>query len=244
MSELLNAIASGAVTLHYQPIYALQNNSIRLAGFEALSRWGDRSPDTFIKQAEQDGDLLQFCRWVFKEVISQVSAWQLEDRGLWVSVNLNPQHLSNGEFLDEVRAIAHSFAVNPSTLHLEITEGTALTPLVMEVLRRSPEMLFGLDDFGTGYSNLSQFSHETISFIKVDQSLAPRTTADRGRIDTLIALCTLARIMGIETVLEGIETEEQREIAITCGVDYGQGWLWSKALPVSEAGRLVDNQMG
>ncbi len=235
-NQLKYAIATGEIALYYQPIYQLIDGADQLAGFEALSRWGDIPPYKFLAAAQQHRLLEHFCRWVFSKAIAQTAEWQLEKHGLWLSVNLDPMHLLDGGLAGEIKGMAIAAGVNPANLHLEITEGEGLGAGEIESLKKlAIDFNIGLDDFGRGYSNWDHISAAPISFLKIDRSLRPDRLGDRRKIDTLQSIVFLARTLGITTILEGIETAEQRAIAIVCGVNLGQGWLWARAVPAAIA---------
>lgn len=237
--QLMKAIATEEITLHYQPIYALRGAADDLAGFEALSRWYDIPPPEFIGAAQAHGLLEPFCRWVFRKAIAQAADWNLQQHGLWLAVNLNPTHLLPGGLAGDIKGMAIAVGLDPLALHLEITEGEDLGRVELDALRiLAKDFVLGVDDFGSGFSNLSHVAQAPIAFLKIDRSLCPSGIGDRKKIDLLHTVVLLARRLDIATVLEGIETYEQRAIAVICGVDFGQGWYWSQAVSAAIARKM------
>ncbi len=162
-----------------------------------------------------------------------------------MSVNLSARQFAQPELVDEVRAILAETGLEPSTLEIEITESALMdqTEAGIRTLRqlRDIGVRLVLDDFGTGYSSLSYLKHLPLDTIKIDRSFVAgmEDDIDRSIIDAVISL---AHGLRITTVAEGIETERQFEQLRSMGCDVGQGYLFARPLPATEAARLLTSR--
>ena len=240
-ADLAEAIAQGALAVHYQPIIGLQDRTI--AGVEALVRWphGDGTadgPDSFIPFAEETGLVVPLGRWVLNEAARQVRQWEADTgHALTISVNLSPNQLHDDAFPAEVARILNQHALDPSRLVLEITE-TVLMQTPVEVLDeiKALGVRLAIDDFGTGYSSLSYLDRLPIEIIKVDRSFVEKVAgAERSPLARTVV--QIGESLGLHTVVEGIETIEQLEAVMELGVTTGQGFYLAKPM---EPGKLEE----
>jgi diguanylate cyclase (GGDEF)-like protein/PAS domain S-box-containing protein len=250
-ADLARAITSGQLTLAYQPIIALETG--RITGAEALVRWnhprrGHLSPASFIAIAEETGLIVQLGAWVLREACQQLRTWQLAlpaDAALSMSVNLSVRQLEHASVVQEVREVIDQFALDPSTLTLEITETVIIEHMETD-RRRLVELKelgvqIALDDFGVGYSSLRYADDLPVDVIKVDRSFVNSINGPQAT-PVLEAIVALGRRLGVHTVAEGIETEEQLEVLKRIGCDLGQGFYFARPLsPEDFAGLLRRN---
>jgi len=246
-AELRRALVAQQFEVHYQPQVALADG--RLVGFEALVRWrhpvrGLVPPDAFIPLAEEIGLIDLLGDWVLRTACRTAAGWpRLADgSGPRIAVNVSPVQLRDGRgFLTAIqRALAES-GLPPERLEIEITE-TALAGDVTDVLAgiRRLGVALALDDFGTGYSSLGRLRHHPFSRIKIDRSFVAgldggTDAADRHAGAWMIrAIASLGLGLGLDTVVEGIETEAQRALAAAAGCTEMQGYLVSRPLPEAE----------
>lgn len=242
-NDLRGALARQEFFLEYQPIVDLSTNRIYKA--EALIRWqhpvrGLVSPVDFIPVAEYTRQIGEIGNWVFEEVFKQVVKWNVTfDVDFQVAVNKSPVQF-NGEdershkWLEEVR---NNPSFGPMIL-IEITEGLLLdaTEKVKERIKlfQSLGIQMAIDDFGTGYSSLSYLKKFDINFVKIDRSFVMNLTEDSEDYVLCKAMIVMAHSLGLQVVAEGIETELQRNLLLQAGCDFGQGYYYSKALPIVE----------
>jgi diguanylate cyclase (GGDEF)-like protein len=249
-SDLWRALDRGEFQLKYQPIVELQTR--RIAGIEALVRWyhperGELPPSTFIPVAEEIGAIGCLGRWVLREACRQIHAWRCEDHAdsrLTMSVNLSGRQLADPCIVEQVDLILAETGLAPSALQLEVTESVAMEDaeaaiLVLKVLSAKGIRL-GIDDFGTGYSSLSHLHRFPFDTLKVDRSFVGRMETDACNSRIVPTIVSLAHILGMEVIAEGIETEGHLAALVALGCRYGQGYLFSKPLSASRAVTLLE----
>ncbi len=244
-SQLRGAAARGELVVHYQPVVDLESRTIE--SLEALVRWdhpeeGLVPPGEFIPIAENSDLIDEIGTHVLHRACADAAGWPvLPDRPHrpTLAVNLAPRQLQDVGVVDRVRAHLESTGLPPERLTLEITESAlTLDPVTaqhrLEALKALGVRL-AMDDFGTGYSSLSHLQRFPIDVLKIDRSFVAMIDEPVG--EALIrAVLDLANALGIETVAEGVETEEQRRALVDLGCRQGQGWLFSR--PVDATGTL------
>lgn len=232
----------------FQPLVDLSTGTI--SGFEALARWrnperGLVSPGTFIPLAEENGLILPIGEHILAEACSRVAQWRSEDAlgTPDISVNLAvPQMMSPG-IVETVAHIIERSGLAPSQVKLEITESGLMSnaDTALRVLGdlRNLGVSLAIDDFGTGYSSLAYLTRFPFDFLKVDQSFvaAMLTTPEVAKI--VQAIITLAHGLGKKVIAEGIEDEGQLRALRKLGCEFGQGYLFSRPLPHTEARTLL-----
>ncbi len=243
--ELRQALTSGELQMHYQPIIDLSTSEV--VGFEALMRWphperGWVPPDVFIPIAEQSDLILELGAFAMHEAVTAASAWESQSNVTklpYVTVNLSAHQFHDRDLIPMIERELELSGLDPERLILEVTESVALldiseTMYVMEHLNRL-NIGIALDDFGTGYSSLSYLAALRPRIIKIDQSFV-RPKHDLKRSNTLLeAIVTLGNKLDMIVLAEGIETSDQLEHLSELHCDLGQGFLWSPAVPNDEA---------
>jgi len=243
-SDLQAALERGELVPHFQPIVDLRDGA--LVGFEALVRWeraGEETvpPARFLPLAEDTGLIVDVDRTMLRRACEQVRAWLDEDApgGFYVSVNLSGRHLLAADLADSVRATLDDTGLAPERLRLEITESALIGNFTaaLEVTRRLRRMgvRLLLDDFGTGYSSLSALHRFEIDVMKIDASFVREITAEGIHRDIARTIVSLSQILGLATVAEGIESEEQRRALLAMGCKHGQGFLFGEPMPARQA---------
>jgi diguanylate cyclase (GGDEF)-like protein/PAS domain S-box-containing protein len=243
-TDLRRALENDEFQLHYQPIVDLQTGGV--TGFEALLRWehplqGMVFPTEVIRVAEETGLIHRLGEWVFFEACRQLRSWKeaggiLKD--LTVGVNLSTKQLSQPDLVERVRAALEETGVPPHALKLEITE-TAIVENSedaverLRLLRASGVQLL-MDDFGTGYSSLSYLHRLPLDALKIDRSFISRLVRGDKHVQLVETILQLARSVNLKVVAEGVSTPDQLELLRELGCDFGQGFLFSKAIPASE----------
>jgi len=238
-SELEPAIARGEFELFYQPIVDLVTR--RPVAFEALARWrhpdlGLLLPDRFIPVAEETGLIDRLGA----NLVDQACAFlgQHPEPGVQVFVNVSPSQLGPGSFAAVVAAALDRHGVDPSRLGLELTETSVLhaTGRSYRALQELGELGVDLvlDDFGTGYSAVAALLAAPIRGIKLDRSFTSRLGVDPQADMVTQALGGMVEALGFSGVVEGVETEAQRDAVVAHGWKYGQGWLFGHPLPADQ----------
>lgn len=248
-SDLRHALEQREFVLYYQPEVELATRKI--VGLEALIRWahperGLIPPMDFIPLAEESGMILPIGDWGMSEVCNQIHAWCLEDplhQSLRICVNLSARQFARQGLADHVEALLRHSGVSSRQLGLEMTEsslipdrGTALE--VLGGLRRLGVSLL-MDDFGTGYSSLSYLHSFPMDVLKIDRSFVGRMTEGAQPLQIVRTIIELARALGMDVVAEGIETIEQYRLLRELGCRFGQGFLFSRPLPVEDVTSLL-----
>lgn len=244
------ALGRNELTMHYQPIRDVR--SAKLIGAEALLRWtspelGSVSPEEFIPVAEESGLVIPIGFHVVRAVSEQMARWQ--DQGYHVpriSINLSARQLADGQTASKISAILDESGISGGNIEFELTEGSILSenPIVESTLSSLRELgaTFALDDFGTGYSSLSHLRRFRFQRLKIDRSFISGicTTEDDEKL--MRAIVALAKRLGLETVAEGVETEEQLAMLRNEGCEFAQGYLLGRPMPANELERLLDRE--
>jgi diguanylate cyclase len=248
--ELEQALEREEFVLYYQPIVNL--GSFTIAGFEALVRWvsptrGFVPPGEFIPVVEESHLMNPVGRWILRkgcEVLKRLAAVPTGQREpIFMNVNMSGKQLATPEIFSEIKEAIEWSGINPAQLKLEITES-----LLMNNLESATELLdkcrdlgvrIALDDFGTGYSSLGYLRHLPVNTVKVDRSFVKPILEDAGSGKILRAISALGHSLGMDLVAEGIETQDQAYAIGALGFEYGQGFLFSKAVPEAQATELL-----
>ncbi|MEA2336066.1 MAG: hypothetical protein QOE82_73 [Thermoanaerobaculia bacterium] len=244
-TELRRSIERGELRVYYQPIVSL--DSKKVMGFEALLRWqrGDEliAADEIVPIAEETGLILPIGNWVLRESLRQLAAWPEE---LHMHVNLSAKQFLQPNLLEQVADALAESGVAAERLHLEVTESVVIdnaeaAAALLEKLRATGVGI-SLDDFGTGYSSLSSLRQFPFDTLKIDRSFIS-TNGDRRRhkIDDEIVrtISTLARILGMDVTVEGLESADQVDRMRALGIDYAQGFYFSPPVDALSALAIV-----
>jgi diguanylate cyclase (GGDEF)-like protein len=242
-ADLREALAAGAIELHYQPIFDLRQN--RPSGFEALMRWqhprrGLISPAEFVPIAEETGLILPLGEWALRRACADAATWPA---GMKVSVNLSPVQFVGGEVAQVVRAALEAAGLAPERLELEITESVLLqrNEAVLASLQalRALGVRIALDDFGTGYASLSYLRAFSFDKIKIDQSFVRDAVARPNCLAIVRSVAGLAAELGITATAEGVEGPEHMAMVQGAGCAEAQGYHLGRPAPLAELGRLT-----
>jgi diguanylate cyclase (GGDEF)-like protein len=237
-SDLRDAIARCHFEVHYQPFFDVETGHRR--GLEALVRWrhptrGLVPPDQFIPFAEETGLIVPLGEWVLRRACDDATSWPADTK---VAVNLSSVQFKQADLFDVIQSALRNSGLPPERLEIELTESVLLERAVenhafMQKLR-SIGVSLSLDDFGTGYSSLSCLTAFPFDKIKIDKSFI-RNLTKRGKSSAIISsIVTLARGLDMSVTAEGVETREQFESLRTLGVNFAQGYLLGRPVPMSE----------
>lgn len=233
-----------------QPILKMPEG--RIAGFEALIRWqhpekGLLTPNHFIPVAERTGVVQQLDRMMLEKACEIMPTLPCGDEPLFISVNMSGINFGAVDIVQTVRHTLQQYKADPRRLKLEITESALIgdPEMAEEILHglRQLGLATALDDFGTGYSSLGYLHRFSIDTIKIDRSFVMAMPTGQRSIDIVQAIITLARTFGLKVVAEGIENEEEVKLLNDLGCDYGQGYFYSKPLPVDDALAYARNNL-
>jgi diguanylate cyclase (GGDEF)-like protein len=236
-AELRAAIAREEFELHYQPL--IDVNTRRAAGFEALVRWrhpvrGLLLPGEFIPLAEETGLIEPLGEWILQRACTDAVTWPTH---LKLAVNISPVQLAQPDLLQVVLCALVESSLAPERLELEITETALFDARVdyVKLIRRlkSTGVAIALDDFGTGYSSLSYLTMFPFDKIKIDRSFTLNLMEQSDCAAIVSAVLALGHGLDIETVAEGVETEQQFGILRAAGVTFVQGTLFGAPLPAA-----------
>ncbi len=239
-TDLRRAIQSGEISVCYQPIFALQDETV--VGIEALARWdhpdlGEIAPGKFIRLAEEIGWIDALGEQVMTNACIEVQTVfdALQTNSLpKLSVNLSSKQFARADLVKRLKKIIDETGFDPNLLKLEITESVFVDYEVraVEMLGqlRSLGVDADIDDFGTGYSNLSHLVRLPISTLKIDRSFVGSMGKDGSETDIIRMILSMAQNLGMPVVAEGIETPAQLESLKRLGCERGQGYLLARPM--------------
>ncbi|MDD2540380.1 MAG: GGDEF domain-containing protein [Desulfuromonadaceae bacterium] len=231
------AVSEGNLQLHYQPKVDLL--SAMIVGAEALLRWHDPvlgavSPAEFIPIAESRGLMIQIGEWVLRTACQHIKLWNergLNGRGR-IAVNVSARQLEDPYFIERVARVLEEAGVSPSSVELELTESCLMgDPERMSEIMAELRCLgfsIAIDDFGTGYSSLVYLKRIPIDTLKIDQTFVKNMLDDNNDSAIISTILAIAQQMGLATVAEGVETEEQRQALLQLGCGVGQGYYFCR----------------
>jgi len=231
--DMRTAIREGGFVLNFQPLYDMAEEELK--GFEALIRWphperGLIGPMDFIPLAEETGLIIPIGDWVLREACRQAAQWPGE---VSVAVNISPKQFAAPNLAQTILQALSSSGLAPSRLELEITESIFISDIerTLSTLHnlRSLGVRIALDDFGTGYSSLSYLRSFPFDKVKIDRSFVK--DLGTGNAHAIIrAITTLADALGMDTLAEGVESDEQFDILKREGCQYIQGYLFGRPM--------------
>lgn len=235
-TDLRDAIETGGLSIAYQPMFLADGSRIECC--EALARWihperGPVAPDVFIQLAEEIGVVSNITKFMLRQACRDCLKWPSH---IAVSVNLSVLDLRNGEIIPIVAEILSETGLDPSRLHLEVTESCLMEEAakVQTILQelRARGITIAIDDFGTGYSSLSYLDALPLDIIKIDRSFVRNIREDARRFKLLRGMVNLARELGLKIVIEGVETNDQLALInqYKCA-DLIQGYVFAAPMP-------------
>lgn len=240
--SLRSALSNNEFNLVYQPIINAQSG--QLSKVEALIRWTNPSlgfvpPDQFISIAEECGLIVGIGRWVLREACKQARIWAYEEGSpICISVNVSAWQLVDGAFVDDLRAAIEENDISPNLIELELTERVLIEEAnsvhtVLETIH-AMGISISLDDFGTGYSSLSYLTRFNLNTLKIDRSFVNsimKSERDRALVQAIIAM---GNSLGLQTIAEGVENQDQAKLLSELGCHNLQGYLFSRPVPANQ----------
>jgi EAL domain-containing protein (putative c-di-GMP-specific phosphodiesterase class I) len=235
---LRDALVHNGFDVHYQPIVDVLTG--RTTGYEALLRWrhpvrGNISPAEFIPIAEQTGLIVEIGAWVLERACAEIAR---RSDTLSISVNFSAIQFRKSDVTVTVQRVLEKTGLAPSRLKVEITESLLLNhsevTMAQIMALRALGVQIGIDDFGTGYSSLTYLQNFPVDCVKIDRSFVNNLGSGRSASAIIKAIVALASGMGMATVAEGVETQEQLEELSALGCHQVQGYLLSRPKPAEE----------
>ena len=247
--DLRQAVNRGELLVYYQPIVSMHD--ARLSGFEALVRWqrpdfGLVGPGEFISVAEETGLIVAIGSWVLREACSQMSAWHIQfpsEPALTIAVNFSGKQFIQPDLVEQVVRTLRETGLDPRSLGVEFTESVAMqdvarTALVLKELK-TLGVYTSVDDFGTGYSSLSHLRRLPLDILKLDRSFVSEMLNGNESGEIVHTIISLAHILGMAVVAEGVETVEQANHLRALGCKYAQGYFYAKPMNQDRAEALL-----
>lgn len=246
-NSVINAFKNREFLIHYQPYFDIKTGKI--CGMEALARWNNKDagfipPVKFIPLLEKTGLIRRFEEFLIDKICGNLKEWK--EKGLNiapVSMNISPASFRKEGLIGMVVSALDKYGINLSMLNIEITEGLFIQNFdyALKILNAFKEkgIKISLDDFGTGYSSLSYIKNIPADFIKIDISFIRGMMENPKDLAIVNTVVVLASKLGMKTIAEGVETEEQLEILNSFGCDMVQGYLFSKPVPEDELLRFL-----
>ena len=233
--DLRAALAGDQFHLHFQPVVSVADRSVQ--SFEALLRWrhptrGNVPPVEFISLAEEIGLIVPIGEWVVREACKEAAKWP---RHIRVAVNVSAVQFKSFGLVQAISEAIEAAGIDGSRLIVEVTESVMIDDAeqAISVLHsiRDRGIAIAMDDFGTGYSSLSYLRRFPFDKIKIDRSFVSELGERDGSVAIVCAITSLATALGMQTVAEGVETEEQFARLRLEGCDEVQGYLIGRPMP-------------
>lgn len=245
--RLKNAVENGDFYLHFQPQYDSFN--MKLRGVETLIRWKDEkfgtiSPSKFIPMAEKSGCIIEIGTWVIKEALRIYSIWkhQFDFVGI-ISINISAIQLKDKNFVNILLNYMNEYNLESNDIEIEITESVFIGDfgVIGEILSELSDRGFkiSLDDFGTGYSSLSYLKDIPINTLKIDKSFVDSMISDMSTSIITSSVIEMVRKLGLETIAEGVETEEQFKYLRSINCDNIQGFYLGRPMKQEDILKLI-----
>jgi diguanylate cyclase (GGDEF)-like protein/PAS domain S-box-containing protein len=248
-ADLRDALEMEQFFLVYQPVVQLATGQIH--GVEALLRWrhperGLVAPAEFIPTLEESGLILAVGDWVLREATMQTAHWQRMGLPLDTAINVSARQLDSEGLVTSLRESLETSLLHPSSLIVEVTETVLADDPEATAKRlaalRALGVRIAIDDFGTGYSSLSRLRRFPLDVLKIDQSFVAGIPQASHSVALTRTMIHMAQDLGLTTVAEGIETEEQLLVLRAEGCVSGQGFLFARPLEAEDVERLVADQ--
>ncbi len=247
-NRLRIAIKAQQIDVHFQPQIHQPEGTI--TGLEALARWHDPiigpvPPQKFIRIAEETGLIHELSVLIFQTSLERFKALQLIDPDLMLSVNLSATQLQESYLPETLKHITGNLSIDPARIKLEITEDVLMSDIERSISNTSQLKELGfqisLDDFGIGYSSLSYLKDLDIDEIKIDRSFVNDLNNSERNKAIIQAIIAMSQVLGIDCIVEGVETDAQLMELTQMGCNNFQGYLFHKPMPDTELSRLLQH---
>jgi len=246
---LRRGLERGEFAVHYQPVVDLTSGE--MTGAEALVRWnhpvrGLVGPGEFIGIAEDSGLIVPIGRWVMVTACRDATTWQPSTTPRTVAVNVSARQFQDPGLVEDIRTALRDSGLPPEQLVIEVTESLLITDTEAASRRlheiRALGVRLALDDFGTGYSSLSYLRSLPFDVLKIDQSFVAHATTDPSDLALVQTINRLGHDLGLQTLVEGIETAEQAQLVANLRCDRAQGYHFSRPIPIEQLVALWEDR--
>ena len=237
--SLRRALEQGELEMYYQPQIDVRTGDI--VGAEGLMRWnhperGLLTAGEFLPFAEENGLMIPISDWMLDALCRDMLHWNaVGGEPVRLSLNLSPQYLDRGDFVEKMRTTLMEYGIAPSQIEVEITENICIRNPQHAIDQLNKLCQLGvsvaIDDFGTGYSSLAYLHRFPIHTIKIDQSFVKEIQRENGHFPVVLAIISIAKGLGLNLVAEGVETEIQANYLEQSGCTTMQGYLYYQPLP-------------
>ena len=240
LTEVRRGLKNGEFTFYAQPKCNMMTGKI--ISLESLARWNHPEkglvfPDYFIPVLEKNGLITELDLYIWEEVCKSIRSWI--DNGyniVPISINVSRADIYSIDVPKTIKKLVEKYDIEPRLLEIEITESIyaeqydTITEMVGKL--RSYGFKVFMDDFGSGYSSLNMLKEVNVDVLKIDMRFLQmdETSSDKG-IGILEAISSMARLLGLSVIVEGVETEKQMDILLNLGCIYGQGYYFYRPMP-------------
>ncbi|MBN9288052.1 MAG: hypothetical protein BGO43_14865 [Gammaproteobacteria bacterium 39-13] len=240
LGELKTAVTRHEFIVHYQPLIELKTGAC--VGVEALMRWQRPDgtvipPDSFVSVAEENNLIQAITDQVIAIIVNDFRDLLSTDRQLHVAINIVANDLKTGRILKVIKEAISNTDIHPNQIWLEVTEREFMdVHAAKQSIKEAHDLghSIAIDDFGTGYSTLSYLQELSLDILKIDKIFV--RSLNMGATTSVVAseIIRMAKALKMKIVAEGVETQAQVDYLETYDVEYGQGWLFAKAMPIKE----------
>lgn len=237
-NEMQTALDMHEFCVFYQPKVSL-DGKVNLTGAEALVRWIKDgtviSPGKFIPLFEKNRFIVKLDYYIMDQVCQKIKQWESYYPHLLISVNMSRAHLRDPQFVEKLNDICLSHGVSTSSIEIEITESAAYGSLdvLTAVFKQLKDYGFhiSIDDFGSGYSSLNMLKDLPADVLKIDRAFLAESNSNKRANDILGYVIRMAGSLGMHTICEGIETDDQAKLLGGLGCEMAQGFYFAKPMP-------------
>ncbi|XOV77710.1 MAG: putative bifunctional diguanylate cyclase/phosphodiesterase [Aestuariibacter sp.] len=249
-ADLKRALTNNELELYFQPKVDLR--SLQIIGAECLLRWnhpldGVLFPGSLIEAAESYNMMNELGYWAIQQAFESSLRLQALGYDLQLAVNISPTQLYDSQFIPKLRALGEQMCINLGNVELELTEDIAMSNslLVSRQLAEARKLGFevAIDDFGKGYSNLAYIRDLSIDTIKIDKTFVMQLLENPVNEAIVQATQVIAKSLQCKVVAEGIESVDHLHILRKLGVQSGQGFLFSQAVPFNAFIELLQSDL-
>lgn len=245
-NQLIDALEQKQIVPYLQPMV---NVSGRVVGAEALVRWnhpeeGFLSPARFVPVFEKNGMIADIDRYMWRCACEILARWKREGKDRFLSVNISPKDFYFMDVVEELRKLVREYEIDPGQLRIEITETIMMTDIENRIRMlnelKADGFMVEMDDFGSGYSSLNMLKDMPVDLLKIDMTFLNESRDDQKAHTILHNIISLSDELGISTLTEGVETQNQYRMLSGMGCSLFQGYYFAKPMPVDEFEKYCD----